>query len=466
MFTRHAALLGFVAFCFYLIAVVNSLPSFYYALTWLAVGMLGASLGIALLSLIGLECKFQVSRSRAAASLHQETGEGPLVAVSLANSGTLNKTGIVLEFRLRDAQDELQNCRFLLEAIPSGSAIEANLPLSKLRRGKYRLEEVRLKGSDVLGLFHAQKRLVPEEEVARDVIVGPAIVRAEDWERMGGGGARSGSQKVVRSGHGEELRGTRPYAPGDDLRHVHWKSSARAGELVVKEFEQTGRETALVLWDGAAETTWGVGDWISTEWGLILCASICRALLGGATPCDFARLDTSPLVVESRSLSNGEIPLNLIDALAAARADRTSSLESATSELPRLTSRSYSTVVLVTASLSPGVAQAARFWSGRGARVQVVLVDSASLATQSGDRRFRARGARFPSQLVETSQVPITSTNYEAQIVSLREAGFEVVHAVATNNLIEADLARALHELFTSSRLRHFANARTPAEAF
>jgi uncharacterized protein (DUF58 family) len=38
-------------------------------------------------------------------------------------------------------------------------------------------------------------------------------------------------------GSGLEPRGTREYVPGDPLRHVHWRSSARTGTLLVKEFE-------------------------------------------------------------------------------------------------------------------------------------------------------------------------------------------------------------------------------------
>jgi uncharacterized protein (DUF58 family) len=76
-----------------------------------------------------------------------------------------------------------------------------------------------------------------------------------------------------------------------------------AGELVVKEWEQTGQSSALVIWDGAAQTTWGEGDFDSDEWGLILSASLCHTLLSSGIPCDFARLDANPLGVENRASS-------------------------------------------------------------------------------------------------------------------------------------------------------------------
>jgi uncharacterized protein (DUF58 family) len=41
-------------------------------------------------------------------------------------------------------------------------------------------------------------------------------------------------------GAGDELpRGVRPYAPGDDRRHVHWLATAREGELMIRELETT-----------------------------------------------------------------------------------------------------------------------------------------------------------------------------------------------------------------------------------
>lgn len=41
----------------------------------------------------------------------------------------------------------------------------------------------------------------------------------------------------------------RPYVPGDDRRHVHWKSSARAGELMVRQFEESRMSRVLVALD-------------------------------------------------------------------------------------------------------------------------------------------------------------------------------------------------------------------------
>jgi hypothetical protein len=43
----------------------------------------------------------------------------------------------------------------------------------------------------------------------------------------------------------------REYVPGDDLRHVHWRSSAKAGELLVRQFHETRRGHITILLDAA-----------------------------------------------------------------------------------------------------------------------------------------------------------------------------------------------------------------------
>ncbi|PKH41375.1 Protein of unknown function DUF58 [Nocardioides alpinus] len=43
----------------------------------------------------------------------------------------------------------------------------------------------------------------------------------------------------------------REYVPGDDLRHVHWRSSAKAGQLLVRQYHETRRGHVTVLVDGA-----------------------------------------------------------------------------------------------------------------------------------------------------------------------------------------------------------------------
>jgi uncharacterized protein (DUF58 family) len=54
---------------------------------------------------------------------------------------------------------------------------------------------------------------------------------------------------VVRAGQGTDLYGVREYRSGDSLRRIHWKTSARRGELVVREYEPPGLKVLALLLD-------------------------------------------------------------------------------------------------------------------------------------------------------------------------------------------------------------------------
>jgi uncharacterized protein (DUF58 family) len=446
MITQRAALLGFVGFCFYLIALVNSLPGYYYALTWLTVGMLVACLGISLLSLVGLTCHWEVARTRASEPVGDEgeTVTGPVVRIHLANGGTLNKTGVLLEIRLQRVVDEPKNGkpsrddivtrRFLLEAIPSGQSVDASLALPDLPRGRYQLIDMRLTGSDVLGLFRTRRRLVPPGG-EQEIIVGPAILSspAVSWLQSAPGRLAGDVEARFRVGQGDDLRGTRPYVPGDDLRHVHWKSTARAGELVVKEFHHRGRGSSLVIWDGAANTDWGNGE--AVEWGLRLAASLCYGFAIGGSPCVLARLDSTPLALDGRG--GEDLHSAVTEVLADARADRAGPVSGAAGVIRG----QYEEVFIVTASLSKDVVQLASQWTranARSGRVAVALIDGASLGKAARDRRFVGRGPvkTAPQQVEETPSgdgttrrvaYPVTELEYEERVQDLRAIGAQVV---------------------------------------
>ncbi|PUA81159.1 DUF58 domain-containing protein [Nocardioides currus] len=68
----------------------------------------------------------------------------------------------------------------------------------------------------------------------------------------------------------------REYVPGDDLRHVHWRSSARAGELLVRQYHDTRRNHATVVLDPTPGAYRGDDDYelaVSVSASLVMCAA-------------------------------------------------------------------------------------------------------------------------------------------------------------------------------------------------
>jgi uncharacterized protein (DUF58 family) len=80
--------------------------------------------------------------------------------------------------------------------------------------------------------------------------------------------------------HGEDDAATREYRYGDDLRRVHWRSTARVGELMVRREEQPWESRATVVLDTRAVAHRGEGPTASFEWAVSTAASIALHLRG------------------------------------------------------------------------------------------------------------------------------------------------------------------------------------------
>jgi uncharacterized protein (DUF58 family) len=492
--TQRAALVGIIGCCFYVITLLNGLPEYFSILTWLSVSILVCSAGVALLSLQGLKCDWRVTGALSAEVFDSSTPRhdvsdsgfemepvGPAIEVSLSNNGTLSKVNLLLDVRLRHLRSGVRMTRrFLIEALPSGTAIASTLTLVELPRGRYEIAEIRIIGSDVLGLFRATMRLrnappvrarksnaTPNDRRAsteNQVAVGPASVSGSRSATLSGmvdaGGGEAASNRL---GRGEEIRGTRPYVAGDDLRTVHWKSTARLGHLVVKEFHPVTRSESVVIWDGAAlaarsggastrkagrrsskgRATPPVRDY-ATENALRLTMSLCRTLAERGQPCTLLRLDEEPTSVSSQSrgvteysmasysggdgagFSSGQNSFHLrcSEALADATADRATSLsEALSSHLARVDVGGD--VYLVTASLSPDVGHVASLLQRRGSRLTVALVDASQIHSARAGQDSPSRGGFSLRAQADDSKGK--AINYLEQARRLSAVGARVV---------------------------------------
>jgi hypothetical protein len=114
--------------------------------------------------------------------------------------------------------------------------------LKGLRRGPVGARGSVVESSDFAGMFRS-RRPSPDAEVA--------LVLPRFTSFAGRPQARELEASVAapRAGSGTELFGVREYRPGDSLRRIHWRSSARHGELVVREYEPPGVQTLGIFCD-------------------------------------------------------------------------------------------------------------------------------------------------------------------------------------------------------------------------
>ena len=119
-------------------------------------------------------------------------------------------------------------------AIPSRQEAEIRVEVIPLRRGSLRFTGVTLARPDPLGLFRAlsgvslpQTMLILPKRYPLPPIALPGVTKYQE------GGVAFASNV----GQSEEFVALRDYRRGDPLRHVHWRSWAKAGKPIVKEFE-------------------------------------------------------------------------------------------------------------------------------------------------------------------------------------------------------------------------------------
>lgn len=122
----------------------------------------------------------------------------------------------------------------VLPMLAAGAAAEVTVSVTPLRRGTLRFSATHLLRPDPLGLLNAiQTRAAPGELIVlpRRYSVPPlALPGARRLQR-------AGVNLAAAVGESEEFVQLRDYRPGDALRHIHWRSFARLGEPVVKEYE-------------------------------------------------------------------------------------------------------------------------------------------------------------------------------------------------------------------------------------
>ena len=120
-----------------------------------------------------------------------------------------------------------------------------------IRRGVYRLESLTLSTSFPFGLFTKERDI----RLPGELVIWPRADRSVPLPAPPGGRGRPRYSEIAGDGSGArgEYRGLREYRPGDDPRDIHWRSTARTGEPVVREYDQDAAETVWICLDTRAE---------------------------------------------------------------------------------------------------------------------------------------------------------------------------------------------------------------------
>lgn len=160
--------------------------------------------------------------------------------------------------------------RFTLDHSSASRTRSVEYPLFGRVRGRWTCGPVLVRTTDPFGLVRVDRRFTATTEV----LVTPQISRLRSLNRAGGQG-RAGETPAHQVGIGgaDDVL-IREYRDGDDVRRVHWPSTARRGELMVRREEQSSDPGARIILDSRTVAHAGTGIDDSLEWAVSAATSI------------------------------------------------------------------------------------------------------------------------------------------------------------------------------------------------
>jgi uncharacterized protein (DUF58 family) len=271
-------------------------------------------------------------------------GASARVVLRLQNMSRLPTGTLLLEDRLPYALGSRP--RVVLERLGAHQASSVAYTVRADVRGRYEVGPLVVRLTDPFGLCELTRAFpsVDRLTVIPQVVALPQVRLAGEF--AGTGDSRARSVAV----HGEDDAATREYRHGDDLRRVHWRSTARVGELMVRREEQPWESRGTVVLDTRVGAHRGEGPTASFEWAVSAAASIAvhlrqngyklRMVTGSGIDADAAeaggegllldhladvkltpRTDVAALVDRVRHRSDGGLVIALLGTLTVAEAE-------------------------------------------------------------------------------------------------------------------------------------------------
>ena len=152
--------------------------------------------------------------------------------------------------------------------------IRFDVALSCEKRGLYHLGPVSLASTFPLGLSEAKQR---SNNGLQALIIYPEVFPIVALPLHGAPSQiHRGGFLLPEAAGAVEFCGLREYRRGDNPRHIHWPTSARQNELMVREFEPMAAASLCLALDLAADTNIGQGRHSTLEYALKIAASIAQ----------------------------------------------------------------------------------------------------------------------------------------------------------------------------------------------
>ena len=190
--------------------------------------------------------------------------------------------------------------RFVLPAMEPGDVREVGYQVRCQTRGRHRLGPLTLHRGDPYGLATVTTSLPG----VSDILVLPRVEALFGGQPRANAAGGEGSIPHMVALHGEDDVAVRSYRDGDDLRRIHWPTTAHRSKLMVRQEDHPARRRAVIVLDSRAAGHLGPGATGSFEWAVTAAASIAAHLFNHHYALHLA---TSETAAEGRATQTIEI---------------------------------------------------------------------------------------------------------------------------------------------------------------
>ncbi|MFE1168997.1 DUF58 domain-containing protein [Nocardiopsis sp. NPDC058789] len=335
----------------------------------------------------------RVAQSRALQPNRIPAGTDTRVLVRIGNSST---TWPVIWVRVEDTLPVRLGYepRYTVGFLPARAVRDVTYLVRPAVRGRYPVGPLRVSVVDPLGCV----RVTRQVGAPTPLLVTPPVVPLSTLSASDGSQGENSPRRSV-SGAGEQDPIPREYRYGDEMRRVHWRSTAKHGELMVRRDEQHWREHSTLLLDTRFAAHAGEGVWNSLETAVSVAASVAVNLLDSGHEL---RLHTERGQLHTAHTSG------VLDGLATVEASEADGLYGGISTLQGARGSSSSLVVAVLGAVSPEDASALSRVRGSGLHVAVLCTRAAWTDTEHTRRTaelLTANGWRVV-EVAEAAELP------------------------------------------------------------